>query len=373
MFGALAEKDFRLLWGGALCAFLGFFTSVVVQAVVAFELTGENTPVGWVVFARGLAMLLLGPVGGAMADRLSKRAVLLVCQAVATLVFAGLAILMLTDNMTVLYLVLGGFLVGMTFSFLGPTRQAYAVELVPEDRWGNAVALNQVALNASRVGGPALAGFILAQPVGATGAFTVMAILYLMAVLSHARLPPYVHATPPSKRSVLTDIQEGLRYVRERPHLQSLVLYFVLVIMFGFPYVVVLPGLVEHTLHRSADAVSVLFGTSALGGLAASLGVAPLADSKHAIAMHLGAGLAFAASLFGLSFVTTMLEANVAVIAVGLSTGVMTTLNGAVLLRASEPRYLGRVMSLALLAFAGFGVIGLPIGILADGMGESAC
>lgn len=373
MFSALAERDFRLLWVGAMSAFLGFFMSVVVQAVVAFELTGENTAVGWVVFGRGLAMALLGPLGGAMADRLSKRAILITSQAFTTVVFLAMAALMASGAMTLPYLVIGGFLVGTTFAFLGPTRQAYAVELVAEDRRGNAVAINQVALNASRVAGPALAGFLLVSSLGATGAFLIMAGLYAFAVLCQMQLPPYVRVNSLSDRGVFEDIREGLSHVNSRPHLRALVLYYVFVIMLGFPYITVLPGLVEHVLHQNAQAIGVLFTTSAVGGLAASLAAAPLADSRHAITVHIVAGVAFAMSLLGLSFATTMLEANLAMIAIGISTGVISTLNGAVLLRASEPRYLGRVMSLAMLAFAGFGLIGLPIGMLADVLGEAAC
>jgi len=373
VFSALEERDFRLLWVGAASGFLGFFMSVVVQAVVAFQLTGENIAVGWVVFGRGLAMALLGPIGGAMTDRISKRAILLTSQAVTSVVFAVMAVLMGTGEMTVTYLVLGGFLVGTSFAFVGPARQAYAVELVPEAKRGNAVAINQVALNATRVVGPAVAGWLLAHRFGATGAFVLMAGLYAFAIVCHAMLPRYQHTGPVSERGVLADIAEGLRYVNSRPHLRSLVLYYVLVIMLGFPYVTVLPGLVEHVLHRDAQAVSVLFTTSAAGGLVAALAVTPLADSRRAIAVHLSAGAGFALSLLGLAHVETMFEANVAVIAIGVSTGVVSTLNGAVLLRATERRYFGRVMSLAMMAFAGFGLVGLPIGLLADVYGERWC
>jgi MFS family permease len=100
-FGALANRDFRYLWLGSLSAFMGFFTSNLVQAVVAFELTGRNRAVGAVVFARGLSMIILGPVGGALADRVSKRRILLLCQSVATLVFLWLAALMASGAMTI--------------------------------------------------------------------------------------------------------------------------------------------------------------------------------------------------------------------------------------------------------------------------------
>ncbi len=66
---ALRIRDFRLLWVGSLFAFMAFFMSTVVQSVVAFDLTGNNSSVGVVVFSQGVAQTLLGPIGGAMADR----------------------------------------------------------------------------------------------------------------------------------------------------------------------------------------------------------------------------------------------------------------------------------------------------------------
>lgn len=362
-----------LLWLGALCAFIGFFTSVVVKAVVAFELTQSNTAVGWVVFARGVAMAALGPIGGAVADRVSKRGLLVVAQSITAAMFVALGLLMAQGALTVELLVTSAFVVGVTFAFLGPTRQAYAVELVPEPLHGNAVATNQVALNASRVGGPALAGYLLAHPVGAEGAFFVMGALYGLAVLTHSQLPRPAQPSEPSRTSVLGDVREGLRYVAARPHLSALLLYFVFTIMLGFPYVVVLPGFVENVLHEDAGVVSVLFSTSALGSLVASVAVAPFADHRHALLAHRAAGFFFALSLGLLSLAENMWMANVAIILNGVATGVLATLNGAVLLRASEPRYLGRVMSLAMLAFAGFGLTGLPVGALADAFGEPVC
>lgn len=372
IFSALAERDFRLLWLGSLSAFVGFFMSTVVQSVVAFELTHENSAVGYVVFGRGLAQVFLGPLGGATADRVSKKAILLVCQSVTTVVFVGLAWLLAADLLTLTYLVVGGFLVGGTFAFLGPTRQAYVVDLVVMERRGNAVALNQVALNASRVMGPALAGAFLAWEVsGASGAFLVMGLLYALALLLQAGLPPS-QAPAASGKGVLSDVVAGLRYVRSQARLARLLLFFVLVIMFGFGYVTLLPGFVEHVLHEPADSISVLFLVSALGGLLASLLVAPLADGPQALRVYVGSALAFGLCLVLCASMDTLLGTTLTMFALGLTTGGVTTLNGAVLLRESDPAFLGRVMSIAMLAFGGFGLMGLPVGYLADAFGEAA-
>jgi MFS family permease len=373
VFDALANRNFRLLWLGSVSAFTGFFTSTIVQSVVAFQITGQNRSVGFVVFGRGLAQLLLAPIGGVLADRISKRTILLVCQTFTAFVFFGLAWLQGIGLMQVTYLTLGGFLVGMTFAVLGPTRSAYVVELVEPDRRGNAVAMNQVALNMSRVLGPPLAGVLLAwHACGPTGAFAIMGVLYLGAVGSQFMLPPAKPNDAPVGSSVLGDMLEGVRYVRGNPRLRALLVMFMLAVMFGFPYVTVLPGLVEHQLHLPATTVSWLFGVSAMGGLVASVLSAPLADSRHALTAFCAAGFAFGLSLVLLWTATSLLTAAVWLVLAGAASGAFTTLNGAVLLRTTDPRYMGRVMSLAMLAFGAFGLIGVPVGMLADAVGEGA-
>lgn len=373
-FAALAVRDFRLLWIGALTAFLSFFMSDVVQAVVAFELTGQNRSVGVVAFGRGLAMMALGPIGGAVADRVAKRRILLAGQTMTAVVFLLLAALMASGAMSVPFLAVGGFATGMVFAFLGPTRQAYVPELVPDTMRGNAVALNQVALNASRVGGPALAGLGISLAwIGATGAFLMMAGLYLFAVWCQAKLPK----VPPrpladDDRGVFADVVEGVRYVRTEPRLRNLVLFFVLVVVLGFPYVILLPGLVQDHLQRDVGVVSLLYAVSAVGGLGASLLLAPLADSPRATALYVASAAGLGLSLLGLAQVESLPWAVLAVLLIGVTGGGVTTLNGAVLVREAEPRYLGRVMSLSMLAFAAFGVAGLPIGALADALGVTA-
>lgn len=373
MFGALRNRNFRLLWIGSLSAFVGFFASNVVQSVVAFQLTSANRSVGEVVFGRGLAQLLLAPIGGALADRMSKRTILVSSQALTALVFFWLAWLTAIGTLRVGHLTAGGFVIGLTFAVLGPTRSAYIVEIVEPDARGGAIAMNQVALNASRVAGPAIAGMLLAIPaLGASGAFIMMGLAYLGAVLTQYFLPRTVANPDAAKRGLLTDVLDGLGYVRGHARLRALLLMFGLSVMFGFPYVTVLPGLVEHQLHLPSKHVSLLFSVSAVGGLLASLLIARVADSPNALRAYRLAGLSFGVSLITLWFARDLVVAGILLFAVGATSGAFTTLNGAVLLRATNPRYMGRVMSLAMLAFGAFGLIGIPVGLLADAAGEGA-
>src|SRR5690606_33760220 len=142
------------------------------------------------------------------------------CQVAIFAAFVALGVLVALDVITVAYLAVGSFVIGVAFSFLGPSRQAFMLELVDGSRRGNAVALSQVALNASRIVAPLVAGLMLAIGfLGAAGAFLGMGALYVGAIVSTASLPP---SRPPTgtNRSVFGDIVSGLGYVRSHARLR---------------------------------------------------------------------------------------------------------------------------------------------------------
>ncbi len=371
-FAALAVRDFRVMWLGTWASYIPFFMATIVQSVVAFELAGTNRAVGAVVFAQGVAMFALGPIGGAGADRWPKRRVVALSLATTSVIFGCLALLLAFDAMRLPLLAGGSLLLGVSISFLGPARQALAAELVPTALRGNAVALNQLPLTGSQVLGPALAGAILATPAGPAGAYATMCVLYAIGALSLAWLPRSIAREDAHETHVFADLWDGFRYVYSHPRLRLLVLFFVSVIMMGFPYVTALPGLVEHAFGMSSEAISRFFFTSALGGLAASLVAARVADTRFALPVFLALPLVFAVGLLGIALAPSYELAIGATLFAGVGMGGFQSLNAAVIVRATEPAYFGRVFSLTMLAFAGFGLMGLPVGLLADAIGERA-
>jgi len=118
-FGALENRHFRVLWIGTALSFIGFMMSATAQNVVAFELAGSNRAVGLVMFGQGVAMLILSPFGGALADRVSKRLLLLVCQAAIGLTMLATALLIAGGLITVLLLAAGSFVMGTMFALSG--------------------------------------------------------------------------------------------------------------------------------------------------------------------------------------------------------------------------------------------------------------
>ena len=370
-FAALAVRPFRVLWIGTLFAFVGFFMSTVVQSVVAFDLTGRNSAVGLVVFAQGLMMFTLGPLGGAFADRLPKRRVIAICQLSTMFVFFSIAWAIRSDQLQLAWLLAGSVVMGSSFAFLGPARQSLAVELVGPELRGNAIALSQVANSACRVLGPALGGALLAwSSHGAWVAYTTMGLCYLTSVLSLVLLPKSKVREDAAASHVLEDMFAGLRYVRGHDRLNVLVLLFTLVIIIGFPYVTILPGFVENQLGMPSESASVLFGVTALGSLVSSLLVASRADKAGASRLFSRLALGFGASLIVAALAPSFVTLTALMFLVGLLSGGFQTLAGAVIVRTTEPRFVGRVMSLTMLSFAGFGLMGLPVGALADALGE---
>jgi MFS family permease len=374
VFAALSIRHFAVLWAGSLTSFTAFFMSTVVQSIVAFELTGRNSAVGVVLLGQGISSLLLGPLGGAYADRVSKKAVSLACQSVITLVFFGTGLLIALDRVELYHLFLGSLIVGAMFAFMGPARQAWVVELVGEDLRANAVALNQVALNASRVVAPGIAGLMVAVAIiGAEGAYFTMGVLYLGVVVSVMTLPPSRPSDASTRaRSVFGDMVAGWRYVIGQPRLRTMILLFYAMITLGLSSTTAFPGLVENELGRSVEDIGVMSSVSAVGGLMASLLVAPIAGSRRALPVYAAGGVLTGLSLVLTGVTPTFLLVFGPMFLMGLGTGAFQTLNSAVIVTESEPQYYGRVISLTSMAFGAFMLASLPVGLAADAVGERA-
>ena len=368
---ALRVRDFRILWFGTIFSFLAFFMAMIVQSVVAFEISGNNSSVGLIVAAQGIAMILLGPIGGAFADRWPKRSVVIVGQVFAAGVLLWTAIMIRTGAISIPWLVVSALLVGLSVAFLGPSRQGMVVEVVPASIRGNAMAVNNLANTFSRVFGPLLAGLFLTWTFsGSVGAYLAMTIFYVVSAISVGFLPRLPVRADARNRSVLADVGEGIGYVYRQKRLRLLVVLFTIVIFLGFPHITVLPGLTENVFERTATDVTELYLVSAVGALVASFWVTRFGDSPRADAVYLAMAILFGISLVGLAWAPTFLWAEVALFGIGAGSGAFQSLNAAVIARDTEPAFIGRVMSLVMLAFGGFGLMALPYGFLADAIGE---
>ncbi|MBI2765757.1 MAG: MFS transporter [Chloroflexi bacterium] len=372
-FLALRNREYRILWVGTTIAFLVFMMSSIVQSVVAFDLTGKNSAVGAVALGMGLATILVAPFGGVLADRISKRRLLLIGQGVIAIDFLAVGALIVAGQITLAALIASTFVMGVVFSFIAPARQAWIGEILPKETVGNGIALQQVSMTLTRVFGPFVAGALIALPfVRSGGTYLVMGGLITLVVLTLAQMPQTQSRRRAGGPSLVDDLRGGIEHVAGRPQLLVLAASFMGIVVFGFTYQVILPGFLDHGLGRSTADVTWLYGAGAIGGLGSTVGMASLAGSRHAWRLMLVAGTVLALALAATAVAQTFALALFTMFFVGAGSSSFQMLNNALVLQESSPVFYGRVMSLTMLAWGLNGLAGYPFGLIADATGERA-
>lgn len=369
-FYALEYDRFRIMWFGTLFSFLGMQMQVLARGYLAFELTGKNSALGGVMLAFGLPQLILSLVGGVIADRLPKRKVLWVSQSVTALNSAWLATMIETGNLEYWMLIVAGIIQGSGFAFVGPARQAYIAELVPKDALGNAVVLQQLSMNSTRVIGPSIAGALIGIAfIGAGGVYYLTTLGFIIAMLSLLKLPPGEPLKRAVKTSAFTDIKEGIAYVKNRRPIALLILSSFFVIMLGFPYQSFMPALAKDHFGVGASKLGLLSSVAAVGAVAATIFVATYAGHRRAWQISTFCGIGFAIALIGLALSPSYLVGLIAMVFLGGLASGFQSMNNSLCMQMTDNGFTGRVQSINGLAFSFFGVAALPIGILADHIG----
>lgn len=370
-FKSLENRDFRVLWIGTTLSFLAFMMSSIVQSVVAFDLTGRNGAVGAVALGMGVATIVISPFGGVIADRVSKKRLLLIGQVAIGLNFVAVGVLILTDQIAIPWLIASTFVLGAVFAFIAPARQAWMGELLPREALPNGIALQQIAMTGTRIVGPFLAGGLIALSfVGTGGTYLFMGGLFAIVVATLWQLPPTYSRAKGTGPSVAEDFKLGVTHLKERPPLLLLVLSFIGIIITGFSYFVVLPGYLENELGRASRDISLMFGVSAVAGLVVTLGLASVAGSRKAWHVMVAGGALMGVSLLFTAISQNFGQALVTMLFIGAGSSAFQLINNSLVMQNSDPAFYGRVMSLTMLAWGLNSLVGFPLGLLADQIGE---
>jgi MFS family permease len=213
----------------------------IARGYLAYDLTGQATALGFVWVAWGVPMLLLSLIAGVVADRVEKRGLLMLVQAGMAVLSLSTAILVHTDVISIWQLVALGVGQGVVWSFAVPARMAMLPELVTDEELTNALALNNAAMNGTRILGPSLAGGLIAVPLfGMSGVFYVMVLLYVVVALTLLPIPR--SRSPVRQRGPLwEEMGVGLRYMSGRRMLIVLMLMGFVPILLGMSYAALLP------------------------------------------------------------------------------------------------------------------------------------
>jgi MFS family permease len=357
-FNSLEVPNYRRYFTGQLISLSGTWMQTVAALWVILSLTGSGLAVGLTTALQFLPMLLIGAWGGLLADRVPKRRLLIVTQALMAIPAIGLFAVTAAGVVTPWMVFLAVFAMGSVNAIDNPTRQSFVIEMVGPDRVVNAVSLNSVIVQAARIVGPALAGIMIAT-VGVVPCFALNALTFLAMILALWRMDPErLHAAPVAA-SEPGAIRAGLRYVRGTPELMVPLALMALVGTLGFNFQVVLPLLAKFSFDSGAMTYAVLVSAMAVGSIAGALvnGHRGRTGSR----LIAGAALAFGmAALLSAAMPTLAFEIPALMLLGAASVTFAATINSTLQLAVS-PEMRGRVMALYSVVFLGSTPIGGPL------------
>jgi MFS family permease len=303
-----ASRDFRLLWLGELVSHTGRHITVVALPYQVFKLTGSVLAVGLIGLAQVVPLVVFSLLGGALADRMDRRRLLLITQ-VGLLVTAVLFVWGAAVGRPPLWFLYGVAALSSAVSALdSPARTAAIPGLVGRERLPSALALNQGLIQFSDIAGPALGGVIIAR-FGLVWAYGVDAVSFLAAIVAIAAMRPMPVERSGPPRPVLASVREGFAYLKGRRVLQSTFFIDLNAMIFGMPVALFVP-LAERTFHVGPAGLGLMYAAPATGAL---LGVLLTGWVRHV--RHQGRAVLWAVAVWGLAIVAFGLSTEAFVLA----------------------------------------------------------
>ncbi len=341
---------------------IGTWMQQVAIGWLVYQLSNSALTLGAVRFLTAIPVTCLTLVGGAVADRMEKRRVVVMTESTAMVLAFVLAALVCFGVVKIWHIALLGLLEGITDAFDIPARQSFVVEMVGKDDLMNAIALNSSLFNGARVFGPALAGVVIGI-IGVTGCFFLNGVSYLAIVVAYLAMRLPAAPERAERKPMWHETIEAFRYVRGHRTLRAVISLVTVVSLFGWPYSVLLPVFARDVLHTGASGYGYLMAANGAGALVGALTLASLGDSAHKRKLFYGGLFGFCIMLcvFALSRVYWL--SAVALAGSGFCMIIFfATANTSVQTRVPD-ELRGRVMGIYALAFLGL----TPFGSLLAG------
>ncbi|TVR70526.1 MAG: MFS transporter [Sphaerobacteraceae bacterium] len=359
---------FRTLFGTTLATNSGFWMWIIASGWLALLLTDSPFFVGLVGFVGGIPTLIFGIFVGAIIDRFSRRNVLLVAQAVVSVIVVTMAVFLFLDILQPWQLLVGAFINGTCMSVIFPTRNAMVANLVPGHHLANAVALNAAGQNATRVVGPAMAGPMIAL-IGVGGTFAICAALQVIAFVVTSRLPAQVAADGASGGSILSSVGVGLSTVWRSEYLLGMIILAGVPTMFLMPYINLMPVFARDVLGLGSTGLGILMAANGFGAVLGSLYVAASRRLTENPSVLIGTGLGFAVVLILFALTPITFVGILLILVAGFISAVFLAVNNTLIQLHVDDAVRGRVLGIYVLTWGLLPVGTLPAGAIADAAG----
>ena len=363
---AFQNTQYRLLWGASLFSILSFFMVIVARGWLVLELTDSPFMVTAINAVPLLPMLVLSPVGGVLADRFSRRLILMVGDSLSGAVLLTLALLILSGDVQLWQVFTLSFLHGVVFSTTMPARMAAVPDVVEPRHMASGIAMFTTIFSLAQLAGPAPAGFLI-EAYGMGPTFLVASSLLIPALTLLLFLDIPRRGLPddqPPRGSFFANIGEALVYVRGRPLIYSLLLMGVACSIFSTPYQAMLPVFARDVLQIGSGGLGMLTASVGIGALAGSVAVASAGSEQRLRFLLVWGGVSFGVLilLFAGSAMTWLSFSLAILLGFAMQTSLTSNMT---VMQLELPAYIrGRVISIRMVA------VGLaPVGMLALGAG----
>ncbi len=364
-FAALGYRDFRILWFGAFASTVGTWMQKVAQSWLIFDLTKSSFFLGLDDFLGQLPILLFTALGGVIADRHDRRHLLLGSQYVQMATAFTLAALVWTGHVRIHHILLMSFVTGFAQAFGGPAYQSLIPSLVEKKHLPNAIALNSIQFNLSRIFGSLFAGTTIAV-LGTALCFALNGLSFLVVILALLALS-VKHIVPAERKPMLQEMRGGFSYTRGEPALIALTALAFMTTFLGLPLVTFLPVFAREVFHGDIGLYSRMMAFVGAGSVIGALIVAWLGRFKHMGLTLLVVEVVFGVLVVAFSLSRTLWLSELLLFAAGTAVMMVTAMTASLVQLIVPDRLRGRVVSIYMVAFRG----GMPLGSLASGYAAS--
>ena len=364
----LRDRSFLSVWIAGAGWNTIHWLELLAVGVFVFERTGSPFLVALMGVLRIVPFALFGALAGAMGARVDRRLALLGALASMVPMSVGLGLLAASGHIEIWHIALASFIGGMVWALDFPVRKTLIAEIVEMERVGAAMALDSVTSSGSRMLGPVFGGLLL-ELVGLQGMYYLSAALYTISAASIAWLPAGVHRGGSGGAGLLSSVLGGLAHLRTAPALAGIMTVTIVLNLWGFPVLTMIPVIGEETLGLSAFPVGLLASAEGAGALLGAIALALWARMPYfrriymlGTCAYLLAALAFGCSKWAVLSGVVLLAAGLASAGFGVMQSSLVVLNSPLALRG----HMMGVLSVCI----GMGPVGfLHVGVLASWLG----
>jgi MFS family permease len=370
MFSSLKSPTYRLYFFATIAHFAAMSMQIVSNPYLIYHLTNSKALLGTMSLVSAAPMIIVSIFGGAFADRIRKKYLLIAGMASLSVMSLVIAFSLMTGALNSQnpaswwILIIASVFQGGIMGMMMPALQAIIPELVSRDQLMNAIALNTLGMTVLNLAAPVLAGYIIGENANYKTVYFVMTGCYLLA-LAIVLFLPKKETMIASGTKIMADIIDGFKYIAKNAIILRILVFTLIVVVLAMPFQQLMPIYTEDILKVGPPGMGLLLSISGAGALVGSLFLAVMPGRKRGL-MLLASGILAGTALTIFSFSAIMAVSMVVIFFIGAAQTFRNTIGGALLQTYTSNAYMGRVMSIMNMQWGLMSVCTFIAGILAD-------